>query len=94
VKRIARKFFAFTLFLLLLSVASHVCTSKAKPQTAYGCTCVSYIPGEWGEFKGGNQQTGLAFQDRAGTLRFVTNLPCDSTPLPALEIHRTAAKPN
>jgi len=68
--------------------------TKANSQTTYGYTCVSYVPLEWGEFKGGNQQSGLAFQDRAGTLRFVTNLPCDATAQPALEIRRTAAKQN
>jgi hypothetical protein len=55
---------------------------------------VSYVPAAWGEFKGGNQQSGLAFQDRNGTLRFVTNLPCDATPQPALEIRRTAPNTN
>lgn len=68
--------------------------SRVNSQTTYGYTCVSYIPAEWGEFKGGNQQSGLAFQDRTGTLRFVTNLPCDSTPQPALEIRRTPPKQN
>jgi hypothetical protein len=47
-----------------------------------------------GRIQGGNQQSGLAFQDHAGTLRFVTNLPCDSTPQPALEIRRTAPTTN
>jgi hypothetical protein len=55
---------------------------------------VSYVPATWGEFKGGNQQSGLAFQDRDGTLRFVTNLPCDVTLQPALEIRRTAPNTN
>jgi hypothetical protein len=35
---------------------------------------VTYIPREWGEYKGGSQQSGLAFQDSAGTLRFFTNI--------------------
>ena len=91
-KRIALKFFALTLLVLFLSTASDLRTTEANSQTTYGYTCVSYIPAEWGEFKGGNQQSGLAFQDRTGTLRFVTNLPCDATPQPALEIRRTAPK--
>jgi len=94
VKRFALKLFVLALFLLLLSAALDVRTTKANPQTVYGYTCISYVPTEWGEFKGGNQQSGLAFQDRSGTLRFVTNLPCDSTPQPALEIRRTPAKAN
>jgi len=51
--------------------------------------CVSQVPSSWGEFKGGSEQSGFAFQDSAGTLRFVTNVPCGATPQIALEIHRT-----
>jgi len=94
VKRIASKVVVLTFLVLLLSTAVDLRTTKANSQTTYGYTCVSYIPAEWGEFKGGNQQSGLAFQDRTGTLRFVTNLPCDSTPQPALEIRRTPPKTN
>jgi hypothetical protein len=94
VKRIALKFFVLTVLLCFLSAAVDLHTSKATSQTTYGYTCVSYIPAEWGEFKGGNQQSGLAFQDHTGTLRFVTNLPCDATPQPALEIRRTAPRTN
>ena len=85
------KSFVLALFLLLLPAALDVRTTKANPQTVYG---FFYVPTEWGEFKDGNQQSGLAFQDRSGTLRFVTNLPYDSTPQPALEIRRTPAKAN
>jgi hypothetical protein len=92
VKRIVVKFLLLALFVLLVSAALDVRSTNANSQTVYSYTCVSYIPAEWGEFKGGNQQSGLAFQDRTGTLRFVTNLPCDSTPQPALEIRRTPPK--
>jgi hypothetical protein len=44
-----------------------------------------------GEYKGGSRQSGLAFQDSAGTLRFFTNIPSGSTPLVALEIRRSNA---
>ncbi|HET8966203.1 MAG TPA: hypothetical protein VFN20_08310 [Candidatus Acidoferrum sp.] len=93
-KRFALKFLVLVLFVLLISAALDLRSTKANSQTVYGYTCVSYIPAEWGEFKGGNQQSGLAFQDRTGTLRFATNLPCDSTPQPALEIRRTPPKSN
>lgn len=92
--RMLVKFSVVALLVLLISASLDVPSSKANSQTTYGYTCVSYIPAEWGEFKGGNQQSGLAFQDRTGTLRFVTNLPCDATPQPALEIRRTAPKPD
>ncbi len=42
-----------------------------------------------GRYKGGSQQSGLAFQDTSGTLRFVTNIPCDGVPQVALELRRT-----
>jgi len=89
-KRFALRFFFLSATVCLISAALDLYSSKAAPQTTYGYTCVSYVPAAWGEFKGGNQQSGLAFQDRDGTLRFVTNLPCDATPQPALEIRRTA----
>ena len=44
-----------------------------------------------GEFKGGDAQSGLAFEDNTGTLRFLTNIPCGGTPQVALEVHRTQA---
>jgi hypothetical protein len=64
--------------------------ANAEPQLGFGQPmCVGQIPSSWGEFKGGSEQSGFAFQDSAGTLRFVTNVPCGGTPEVALEIHRT-----
>jgi len=51
--------------------------------------CVTYLPREWGESKGGSQQSGLAFRDNAGRLRFFTNIPCGNPPQVALEIRRS-----
>ncbi len=53
--------------------------------------CVSTIPRSWGQYRGGSSQAGLAFEASDGTLRFVTNLPCGSTPIIALEVLRTPA---
>ena len=92
--RMLLRFLAVVFLILLISASLDVPSSRANLQTTYGYTCVSYIPAEWGEFRGGNQQSGLAFQDRTGTLRFVTNLPCDGTAQPALEIRRAAPKAN
>lgn len=80
--------FVLALFAACLTTRS----TNADPQgLSYGSTCVSYVPQAWGEFKGGSSQSGLAFQDSKGTIRFVTNATCDGTPVPALEIRRTAA---
>ena len=67
-------------------------SAKPNPQNVWTPNCVAYVPSAWGEYKGGTSQSGLAFQDRDGTLRFITNFPCNSTPAPALEIRRTATQ--
>jgi hypothetical protein len=62
--------------------------TNAAGQETFG-TCVSQVPRAWGQFKGGSQQSGFAFEDAHGTLRFITNVPCNGeTPLVALEIRR------
>ena len=52
--------------------------------------CRSYVPQEWGKYKGSSEHYGVVFQDSSGTLRFITNLPCEATPQIALEIRRGA----
>ena len=48
--------------------------TKAAPQLGFGQPAsVTYIPRECGEYKGESQQSGWAFQDNAGRLRFSTN---------------------
>jgi hypothetical protein len=64
--------------------------AAAPPQI--DSACVSYVPREWGQYKGGSAQSGLAFEDNAGTLRFITNLPCGATPIVALEVRRPSPK--
>jgi hypothetical protein len=86
-----------TIFALALFTATFFTTRSTNAEAqglSYGSTCVSYIPQAWGEFKGGSSQSGLAFQDSKGTIRFVTNATCDGTPVPALEIRRTATNPS
>ncbi len=63
---------------------------KAAPQSGFG-GCVATVPQQWGQFRGGSAQSGLAFEDREGTIRFLTNIPCGGTPLVALEIRRISA---
>ena len=42
--------------------------TKAAPRLGFGQPArVTYIPREWGAYKGGSQQSGLAFRDNAGT---------------------------
>jgi hypothetical protein len=66
--------------------------ANAAPQVNFG-ECVSSVPADWGAFRGGSEQSGLSFEDRQGTLRFVTNIPCNgAVPQIALEIRRTNPK--
>jgi hypothetical protein len=63
-------------------------TTKAASQDEFG-VCLSEVPQSWGQFKGGSEQSGLAFEDGQGTLRFITNIPCNGTvPTVALEVRR------
>lgn len=76
-----------TLIVAALLKSIHIV--KAAPQQVFG-VCVSQVPAEWGQFRGGSEQTGLAFEDHRGTLRFVTSFPCNgAVPPVALEVRRT-----
>jgi hypothetical protein len=81
-----------TIIALLALIAFKLYTTEAasKPAQLWTPSCVATIPKAWGQFKGGNSQTGIAFEDTAGTLRFVTNIPCGGTPLVALEVRRSS----
>lgn len=84
---------AALLLLMITALLRPFRTTKAAPQEIFG-VCVSQVPADWGQFKGGSEQTGLAFEDRHGTLRFITSFPCNSAVPPvALEVRRTPANP-
>jgi hypothetical protein len=67
-------------------------TKAAAPQQMFQAQCRSFVPLEWGDFKGSSSGFGLAFQDSTGTLRFVTNATCEGVPPVALEVRRTMPK--
>ena len=68
-------------------------TNATAPQIGFGQPmCSSQIPSSWGEYKGGSQQSGFAFEDSSGTLRFITNVPCDGMPQVTLELRRVKDK--
>ncbi|HEY2351921.1 MAG TPA: hypothetical protein VGH83_05390 [Candidatus Acidoferrum sp.] len=77
---------------LLVCLKAYAATPKKPAQQVVWPSCVATIPKSWGAFRGGSTQAGLAFEDSAGTLRFVTNVPCDGAPVVALEIRRTAGQ--
>jgi hypothetical protein len=85
--RMLARFSALTLTILVLIAASAKTTASTHadarsdaariatapaPQTSQ---CVATVPKTWGGYRGGSAQSGLAFEDSNGTLRFITNLP-------------------
>lgn len=66
--------------------------TKAAPQQMFQAQCRSFVPLEWGDYKGSSSGFGLAFQDSTGTIRFITNATCEGVPPVALEIRRTMPK--
>jgi hypothetical protein len=79
---------ALTAVVTLVSLRIYAATPKPAPQV-WTPGCVASVPKSWGAFRGASMQSGLAFEDSAGTLRFLTNIPCDGTPVVALEVRRT-----
>ncbi|MGB7436724.1 MAG: hypothetical protein WBR26_26745 [Candidatus Acidiferrum sp.] len=83
---------------MLLSASNWFYARKAKAasksaQVIFGQpACRSFVPSEWGEYKGSSSGFGVAFQDSSGTLRFVTNVTCESVPTIALQIQRGTPK--
>lgn len=73
----------------LVSLKLYAGTPKKPAPQVWTPGCVASVPKSWGAFKGASTQSGLAFEDSAGTLRFLTNVPCDGTPVVSLEIRRT-----
>jgi hypothetical protein len=74
--------------------ATHAAALLAAASQFGDSQCVTNVPRAWGQYRGGSAQSGLSFEDSAGTLRFVTNLPCGATPTVALEIRRTGNAAN
>ena len=73
----------------LVSLKIYAATPGNPAPQVWTPGCVASIPKSWGTYRGGSAQSGLAFEDSAGTLRFLTNIPCNGTPVVALEIRRT-----
>lgn len=74
---------------VLFPLARYSARAKRADAQIRTTTCVSSVPSSWGAYKGGSAQSGLAFEDNAGTLRFVTNLPCGgAVPIVSLEVRR------
>jgi hypothetical protein len=67
--------------------------AKAARQSSFTqATCRSYVPQQWGEYKGSSSGFDVAFEDSSGPLRFVTNVACECVPPIALMIQRGTPK--
>jgi hypothetical protein len=75
----------------LVSLRIYAATPEKPAPQVWTPGCLASVPKSWGAYKGGSAQSGLAFEDSAGTLRFLTNIPCDGIPAVALEIRRTVS---
>lgn len=55
---------------------------KAHAQQEFPAACSVVVPAEWGKYRGYAGGNGLVFEDTAGTLRIIPQLPCtmDGTP--------------
>ena len=92
-KKTGTRILGVAIAILLGAAWLHERQVKAGTQLGIGQPfCTSYVPRAWGQYRGGSQQSGLAFEDSVGTLRFVTSVPCQGTPQVALEIRRTPEK--
>jgi hypothetical protein len=49
---------------------------QASAQQEVPAPCVVTVPADWGQFKG-ISKFGLVFEDKAGTLRVIDQMPCD-----------------
>jgi hypothetical protein len=81
-----------TLVVALLSFKVYAASPKPQPPPqpqVWTPGCIASVPKSWGTFRGASTQSGLAFEDSTGTIRFLTNIPCDGIPSVSLEIHRT-----
>jgi len=74
-------------FALLVAVSLQ---PAATPQSQTVGRCVVTVPSQWGTFRGISQGYGLVFEDDAGTLRVVNQMPCglDGPPNISLEVRR------
>jgi hypothetical protein len=82
------------LLVAFVSLKTYAATPKKPEPQVWTPGCVASVPKSWGVYRGASAQSGLAFEDSAGTIRFLTNIPCDGAPVVALEIRRTAGNPS
>ena len=64
-----------------ISLKLYAASPKFPAPQVWSPGCVASVPKSWGAFRGASTESGFAFEDGSGTLLFVTNVPCDGTPV-------------
>jgi hypothetical protein len=83
---------ALTVAFFVLAGTIGIHEVRATPPQSLVAPCVVFVPQDWGEFKG-IFKAGLVFEDKAGTLRLLDQIPCSvaggtSVPQAAVEVRR------
>ena len=79
---------------LVGTIGTYELKVHAQQPQQFPPACQVNIPAEWGEFKGVSEKIGMVFEDKAGTIRVIANMPCDTpgallrTPYVQVEIRR------
>lgn len=82
------------LFVLAAVFGTHELTVHAQQQQ-FPPPCEVTIPSEWGDLKGVSEKIGMVFEDKSGTIRVISDMPCTtpgavlSRPLVQVEIRRS-----
>ena len=80
-------------FILVPVFGTHELTVHAQQQ--FPPPCQVTIPQEWGELKGVSEKIGMVFEDKSGTIRVISEMPCTtpgavlSRPNVSVEIRRS-----
>jgi hypothetical protein len=82
-----------TLAVILLAVKLYAASPNPPKPQVWTPGGVAQVPRAWGTYRGASAQSGLAFEDSGGTIRFLTNIPCDGVPTVSLEIRGTTSPP-
>lgn len=83
---------AIVTLVLLAAVGGYQVKAHAQPEFPKPCRVL--VPAEWGAYKGMSRGTGLIFEDKTGTLRIISDIPCDtdsgpvSSPRVLVELYR------
>lgn len=49
---------------------------KAHAQQEFPQPCSAIVPLDWGDFKGVATGAGMVFEDKSGTIRIISQIPC------------------